>query len=79
MTPLAGFVAAIIAGWIIRDPRRAAAAVIVPFAAVLAAQTWILPLRGPARRAGGRRVRSRLPRCPGSPDQRAQARSGRRG
>jgi hypothetical protein len=42
MTPLAGFVAAIIAGWIIRDPRRAAAAVIVPFAAVLAAQTWIL-------------------------------------
>jgi hypothetical protein len=42
MTPLAGFVAAIIAGWIIRDPRRAAAAVLVPFAAVLAAQTWIL-------------------------------------
>ena len=26
MTPLAGFVAAIIAGWIVRDPRRAAAA-----------------------------------------------------
>jgi hypothetical protein len=42
MTPLAGFVAAIIAGWIIRDPRRAAAAVVVPFLAVLAAQTWIL-------------------------------------
>jgi hypothetical protein len=42
MTPLAGFVAAIIAGWVIRDPRRAAAAVLVPFLAVLAAQTWIL-------------------------------------
>lgn len=42
MTPLAGFVAAIIAGWIIREPRRAAAAVIVPFLTVLAAQTWIL-------------------------------------
>jgi di/tricarboxylate transporter len=42
MTPLAGFVAAVIAGWIIRDPRRAAAAVLVPFLAVLAAQTWIL-------------------------------------
>ncbi len=42
MTPLAGFVAAVIAGWIIRDPRRAAAAVVVPFLAVLAVQTWIL-------------------------------------
>jgi hypothetical protein len=42
MTPLAGFVAAIIAGWIIRDPRRAAAAVLVPFLAVLAVQTWSL-------------------------------------
>jgi carbon starvation protein CstA len=42
MTPLAGFVAALIAGWIIRDPLRAAAAVIVPFLAVLAAQTWTL-------------------------------------
>jgi hypothetical protein len=42
MTPLAGFVAAVIAGWIIRDPRRAAAAVLVPFLAVLAAQTWTL-------------------------------------
>jgi amino acid transporter len=42
MTPLAGFVAAVIAGWIIRDPRRAAAAVVVPFLAVLAAQTWTL-------------------------------------
>jgi amino acid transporter len=42
MTPLAGFVAAILAGWIIREPRRAAAALIVPFLAVLAAQTWAL-------------------------------------
>jgi hypothetical protein len=42
MTPLAGFVAAIIAGWIIRDPRRAAAAVVVPFLAVLTAQSWII-------------------------------------
>jgi hypothetical protein len=42
MTPLAGFVAAIIAGWIIREPRRAAAATLVPFLAVLAVQTWTL-------------------------------------
>ena len=40
MTPLAGFIPAIIAGWLIRDPRRAAAAVVVPFLAVLAVQTW---------------------------------------
>ena len=42
MTPLAGFVAAILAGWIIREPRRAAAAVLVPFLAVLGVQTWSL-------------------------------------
>jgi hypothetical protein len=42
MTPLAGFVAAIIAGWIIREPRRAAAAILVPFLAVLGVQTWSL-------------------------------------
>ncbi len=42
MTPLAGFVAAVIAGWFIRDPLRAAAAVLVPFLAVLAVQTWTL-------------------------------------
>ena len=42
MTPLAGFVAAVIAGWYIRDPRRAAATVLVPFLAVLAVQTWTL-------------------------------------
>src|ERR1700735_2043921 len=42
MTPLAGFIAAILAGWIIREPRRAAAAVLVPFLAVLGVQTWSL-------------------------------------
>ena len=42
MTPIAGFVIAIIAGWIVRDPRRAAAAVVVPYLAVVAAQSWIL-------------------------------------
>ncbi len=42
MTPLAGFVAAILAGWIIREPRRAAAAILIPFLAVLGVQTWSL-------------------------------------
>jgi len=42
MTPWAGFVAAIVAGWIVRDPRRAAATVIVPFLAVLATQSWMI-------------------------------------
>ena len=42
MTPIAGFVIAVIAGWIVRDPRRAAAAVVVPYLAVVAAQSWIL-------------------------------------
>jgi hypothetical protein len=42
MTPIAGFVIAIIAGWIVRDPRRAAAAVVVPYLAVVAAQSWII-------------------------------------
>jgi hypothetical protein len=40
MTPLAGFVAAIIAGWFVRDPRRAAATVVVPFLIVLTMQTY---------------------------------------
>jgi hypothetical protein len=40
MTPLAGFIAAIVAGWFIRDARRAIGAVIVPFLAVLAIQTY---------------------------------------
>jgi hypothetical protein len=39
MTPLAGFVAAIIAGWIIRDPRRAAITATVPFLIVMVVQT----------------------------------------
>src|SRR5579871_966979 len=39
MTPLAGFVAAIIAGWIIRDPRRAAITATVPFLIVMIVQT----------------------------------------
>ena len=38
MTPPAGFVAAVVAGWLVRDPRRAVATVVVPFLAVLAAQ-----------------------------------------
>jgi hypothetical protein len=42
MTPMAGFVIAIIAGWMVRDPRQAAAAVVVPYLAVVAAQSWIL-------------------------------------
>jgi hypothetical protein len=40
MTPLAGFVAAIIAGWFVRDPRRAAGTVVIPFLIVLTMQTW---------------------------------------
>ena len=42
MTPLAGFVAAIIAGWIIRDPRRAAITATVPFLIVMIVQTWAI-------------------------------------
>jgi hypothetical protein len=42
MTPIAGFVIAIIAGWIVRAPHRAIAAVVVPYLAVLAAQSWII-------------------------------------
>jgi uncharacterized membrane protein len=40
MTPLAGFVLAIIAGWITRDARRAAAVIIIPFLALTALQTY---------------------------------------
>jgi len=40
MTPLAGFILAIIAGWITRDARRAAAIIIIPFLAVTALQTY---------------------------------------
>jgi len=42
MTPIAGFFLAIIAGWIIAEPRRAAATVIFPYIAVTAVQTWSL-------------------------------------
>jgi hypothetical protein len=40
MTPLAGFIAAIIAGWYVRNARQAAAAIIAPFLVVLGVQTW---------------------------------------
>ena len=40
MTPIAGFFLAIIAGWIVREPRRAAATVIVPYLAIVVVQTW---------------------------------------
>jgi hypothetical protein len=42
MTPIAGFFLALIAGWIIAGPRRAAATVILPYLAVTAVQTWSL-------------------------------------
>jgi hypothetical protein len=42
MTPIAGFFIAIIAGWIVAEPRRAAAAVVLPYLAVTAVQTWLL-------------------------------------
>lgn len=40
MTPLAGLIMAVIAGWFVRGPRLAVATVVVPFLAVLGAQTW---------------------------------------
>ena len=42
MTPIAGFFIAIIAGWIIAEPRRAAAVTVLPYLAVTAVQTWLL-------------------------------------
>jgi hypothetical protein len=42
MTPITGFVIAVIAGWIVRSPRRAAGIVVVPYLAVTAAQSWII-------------------------------------
>jgi hypothetical protein len=42
MTPLAGLVCALVAGWLIRDARQATAAVIVPFLAVLGLQTYVI-------------------------------------
>jgi hypothetical protein len=40
MTPLAGLIMAVVAGWFVRGPRLAAAIVVVPFLAVAGAQTW---------------------------------------
>lgn len=42
MTPIAGFIIAVIAGWIVPGAFRAAATVVVPWLAVLAAQTWLI-------------------------------------
>ncbi len=42
MTPITGFVIAVIAGWMVRGPRRAAALVVVPYLAVTAAQSWLI-------------------------------------
>jgi len=62
MTPMTGFIIAVIAGWIVRDGLRAAMTVVVPWLAVLTAQTWII--------AAGRAVSppstvSRLPQAIG--------------
>ncbi len=40
MTPLSGLVLALIAGWTVRDARRAAGLIVIPYLAVVAAQTW---------------------------------------
>jgi hypothetical protein len=40
MTPLAGLIMAVVAGWFAAGPRLAAAIVVVPFLAVAGAQTW---------------------------------------
>jgi hypothetical protein len=40
MTPIAGFFLAIIAGWIVREPRKAAATVVLPYLAIVAVQSW---------------------------------------
>jgi hypothetical protein len=42
MTPIAGFFLAIIDGWIVREPRRTAATVILPYLAVAVVQTWAI-------------------------------------
>jgi hypothetical protein len=42
MTPIVGFFLAVIAGWIVREPLRAAAAVVLPYLAVMAVQTWVI-------------------------------------
>jgi hypothetical protein len=40
MTPIAGFFLAVIAGWLVREPRKAAATVIFPYLAIVAVQSW---------------------------------------
>jgi hypothetical protein len=42
MTPIAGFVIAIIAGLLVKDSRRAAAVVLVPWLVVLGYQSWYI-------------------------------------
>jgi hypothetical protein len=42
MTPIAGFIIAVIAGWLVWDGRRAAATVLIPWLAIVAVQTWLL-------------------------------------
>lgn len=42
MTPLAGLLSALIAGFVLKDGRRAVFAAIVPWLVVLAFQTWLL-------------------------------------
>jgi hypothetical protein len=42
MTPIAGFFLAVIAGWIVREPRRAAATVVLPYLAIVAVQSWAI-------------------------------------
>jgi hypothetical protein len=42
MTPIAGFFLAVIAGRIVREPRRAAATVFLPYLAVVVVQTWAI-------------------------------------
>ena len=42
MTPIAGFIIAVIAGWVVSDGRRAAGTVLVPWFGVLALQSWLL-------------------------------------
>jgi hypothetical protein len=42
MTPIAGLVAALAAGLLLRSPRQAMLAIIPPYLAVLAAQSWFL-------------------------------------
>jgi len=42
MTPIAVFFLAVVAGWIVREPRRAAGTVVLPYLAIVAVQTWSL-------------------------------------